>query len=304
MYRIRFHGRGGQGMKTASRILGTAFFNEGYEVQDAQRYGAERRGAPIFAYVRASRDKIFERGVIRDPNLVVVADDTLVMMPAAGVLQGFSAKTVLLIHSHLISREWQSRLHLSNPVYVFPCSDQKEECLAWRFIGVMSAAAAAQLTGVLPWETFASALHDELAGLEPSMIEENLVHARRAYEVMAPAEGSVTSAVPAPVSSYRQPDWIECPFEDARTSAPAIHQELTSESMKTGLWRTTRPVINRERCKACAWICSTYCPDGVIHVDKDGWPHIDYIHCKGCLVCVAQCPHHAIAAVPEKEGRV
>ena len=55
MYRIRFHGRGGQGMKTASRILGSAFFAEGYEVQDAPRYGAERRGAPIFAYVRAAR---------------------------------------------------------------------------------------------------------------------------------------------------------------------------------------------------------------------------------------------------------
>jgi len=43
MFRICFHGRGGQGMKTASRILGTAFFIEGYEVQDAPRYGAERR---------------------------------------------------------------------------------------------------------------------------------------------------------------------------------------------------------------------------------------------------------------------
>ena len=42
MFGIRFHGRGGQGMKTASRILGTAFFKAGYEVQDAPRYGAER----------------------------------------------------------------------------------------------------------------------------------------------------------------------------------------------------------------------------------------------------------------------
>jgi hypothetical protein len=56
MYRIRFHGRGGQGMKTASQVLGTALFLEGFEVQDAPRYGAERRGAPIFAYVRAQRE--------------------------------------------------------------------------------------------------------------------------------------------------------------------------------------------------------------------------------------------------------
>ena len=46
MYRIRLHGRGGQGLKTASRLLGTALFLEGFEVQDAPRYGAERRGAP------------------------------------------------------------------------------------------------------------------------------------------------------------------------------------------------------------------------------------------------------------------
>ena len=58
MYRIRFHGRGGQGMKTASRILGSAFFGAGYEVQDAPRYGAERPGAPIFAYVREARETI------------------------------------------------------------------------------------------------------------------------------------------------------------------------------------------------------------------------------------------------------
>jgi Pyruvate/2-oxoacid:ferredoxin oxidoreductase gamma subunit len=44
-------------MKTASRILGSALFAEGFEVQDAPRYGAERRGAPIFAYVRADESR-------------------------------------------------------------------------------------------------------------------------------------------------------------------------------------------------------------------------------------------------------
>ena len=67
MFRIRFHGRGGQGMKTASRILGAAFFRAGYEVQDAPRYGAERRGAPMLAYVRAARQPINERGEMPHP---------------------------------------------------------------------------------------------------------------------------------------------------------------------------------------------------------------------------------------------
>jgi 2-oxoacid:acceptor oxidoreductase gamma subunit (pyruvate/2-ketoisovalerate family) len=99
MYRIRFHGRGGQGMKTANQILGSAFFLQGFEVQDAPRYGAERRGAPIFAYLRASRAPIHERGAITRPDLVVVADETLIPVPAAGVLQGVSAHTVLLVNS-------------------------------------------------------------------------------------------------------------------------------------------------------------------------------------------------------------
>ena len=96
MFRIRFHGRGGQGMKTASRILGSAFFFEGYEVQDAPRYGAERRGAPMFAYVRADRRAINERGVITNPDLVVVSDDSLVPVPAAGV--AFRSKAHITIH--------------------------------------------------------------------------------------------------------------------------------------------------------------------------------------------------------------
>jgi pyruvate ferredoxin oxidoreductase gamma subunit len=60
-----------------------------------------------------------------------------------------------------------------------------------------------------------------------------------------------------------------------------------------------RPVIDLDRCHRCWWLCSTLCPDGAMHVSDDGAPEVDYDHCKGCLVCVAVCPHHAIAAVPE-----
>jgi pyruvate ferredoxin oxidoreductase gamma subunit len=74
MYRIRFHGRGGQGMKTAAQVLGTAFFAAGFEVQDAPRYGAERRGAPI--HVRWQRAHHPQAGVIARPGLVVVAGET------------------------------------------------------------------------------------------------------------------------------------------------------------------------------------------------------------------------------------
>ena len=115
MLRIRFHGRGGQGMKTASRILGSALFMAGFEVQDAPRYGAERRGAPIFAYVRADRAPIHERGVILRPDLVVVSDDTLLGVTAAGVMDGVDEETVLLVATNDELEVWRDRLKTPAP---------------------------------------------------------------------------------------------------------------------------------------------------------------------------------------------
>ena len=83
-------------------------------------------------------------------------------------------------------------------------------------------------------------------------------------------------------------------------SAPTIHAAATSVQSRTGLWRTLRPVVDYGRCSRCWWVCSTFCPDGAIAVAADGRPEIDYDHCKGCLICLAQCPPHAIAAVPEQ----
>src|SRR3970040_1435579 len=110
MFRIRLHGRGGQGIKNARQGLGSAFFREGFEVQDAPRYGAERRGAPIFSFVRAARSPIAERGVISRPDLVLVADESLVQVPAAGGLQGMTPHTVLLMASGVPADTWRTRL--------------------------------------------------------------------------------------------------------------------------------------------------------------------------------------------------
>src|SRR5882672_8884771 len=99
MLRIRFHGRGGQGMKTASRILGSASFHAGFVVQDSPVYGAERRGAPMSAFTRLAREPIRERGAIVIPDLVVIADDTLLADPAAQPLSGCDEQSTILINS-------------------------------------------------------------------------------------------------------------------------------------------------------------------------------------------------------------
>lgn len=74
---IRWHGRGGQGTKTASLLLADAAFNTGKYVQGFPEYGPERMGAPITAYNRISNNPIVIHSNIYEPDYVVVVDDTL-----------------------------------------------------------------------------------------------------------------------------------------------------------------------------------------------------------------------------------
>ncbi len=291
-------------MKTASRILGTAFFIEAFEVQDAPIYGAERRGAPVFAYVRAGREAINERGAITNPDLVVVADDTLVPVPAAGVLRGVTENTVLIINSVEEPETWRERLNLTGPVVTMPgvkVGDAQEV----RFTGVVSAAAAAAVTGVISKTSFEAAIREEIAPLGEAVVDENLKRGVEAFDLTVKNGVSIKEGSTVSAAAYKRPEWIELGFESAAISAPAIHSAATSERMKTGLWRTVRPVIDYDRCNRCWWLCSTFCPDGAISVNKEGFPEIDYEHCKGCMICMAQCPPHAISAEAEhgrKEG--
>lgn len=301
MYRIRFHGRGGQGLKTAGRILGTAFFLEGYEVQDAPRYGAERRGAPIFAYVRASREVIYERGVIGTPDLIVVADETLIQIPAAGVLAGAVDRTVMIVGSAESSEVWKNRLNFAGPLIVLAPPPETEDVLEIRSMGSACAGAAARLVGVISRDSLLEAVSSELAGLGAGVVLKNREAALHGYESMAAHEGLVTEADESVSMEYRKPPWVDLPFENARTSAPVIHAIATTPLVKTGLWRTMRPVIDSAHCKGCWWVCSTFCPDSAITVAEDGHPQVDYDHCKGCMICVTQCTAHAIRAVPEHE---
>ena len=302
MVRIRFHGRGGQGIKTASRILGTAFFRAGFEVQDAPVYGAERRGAPMFAYVRAAREPIRERGLIAHPDLVVLADETLAGIPAANVLLGFDAHTALLIRSSTDAETWRWRLAIAGPVVVLPAREGAQQA-ELPFIGASCAGAAARLTGVIARKHLESALREALGEYDEAVVARNLEHALGAFDALAGAAGCVVEGPRASAAQYAPPDWIDLPFEPARVSAPDIFAGATSVEVRTGLWRTLRPQIDYERCNRCSWVCSTLCPDSAIRVRSNGAPEIDYDHCKGCMICVAVCPPHAIVATPEREAQ-
>ncbi|MFN0303230.1 MAG: 2-oxoacid:acceptor oxidoreductase family protein [Burkholderiales bacterium] len=300
MFRIRFHGRGGQGIKSASRVLGTAFFQSGFEVQDAPRYGAERRGAPIAAFVRAVRGPIFERGLIVAPDLIVVADPTLVTVPAAGIHEGVTGKTVMLIASAEPAHVWRDRLKLAGPVVGLPAIDALRDADP-ALVGMACTGGSARLIGVIERATLIHAIREEIGILGAQAIERSLAVALAAFDALESHQDIVCEGDTGSMADQPDPEWITLRLDPANRAAPDIFNPANSAKTHTGAWRTTRPVIDYEHCNRCSWICGTLCPDGAIKVDLDHTPHIDYDHCKGCMVCVTVCPPHAIRAVAERD---
>ena len=97
MIEIRWHGRGGQGAKTASLLLADAAFNTGKYIQGFPEYGPERMGAPITAYNRISNTPITIHSNIYEPDYVVVVDDTL--LESVDVTAGLKENGAIVINT-------------------------------------------------------------------------------------------------------------------------------------------------------------------------------------------------------------
>ena len=105
MYEVRLHGRGGQGAKTAIKILAKAFYIEGFNVQAFSLYGAERRSAPVASFLRVSDEPILERGYIDDPECIIVIDDSLLKSKEElGLYKGLDPREYLIVNTKSILR--------------------------------------------------------------------------------------------------------------------------------------------------------------------------------------------------------
>ena len=97
MIEIRWHGRGGQGAKTASQLLADAAFMDGKYIQSFPEYGPERSGAPITAYNRISDERCSIHSNIYEPDYVVVVDETL--LESVDVTAGLKKEGAIVINS-------------------------------------------------------------------------------------------------------------------------------------------------------------------------------------------------------------
>jgi pyruvate ferredoxin oxidoreductase gamma subunit len=298
MFRIRFHGRGGQGMKTASRIVGSAAFHAGFIVQDSPIYGAERRGAPMAAFTRIAREPIRERGAIARPDLVIVADDSLLTDAAALPLAGCDANTSLLINS--TKEETVLRTLTADCGHLMAADFTAlvlETTKALASLSTALGAATARLLG-LSLEHVLAGVNDELSEqLSATQRETNEELARAAFALASQWALVQERRADSPAAAATL---VDVTFDPPRVAAPSIYAVGNSPERKTGTWRQFKPVLDADKCTRC-WICFVRCPEAAISLDATDYPVVDYDECKGCLLCVHECPTHAFTA--EKELR-
>jgi pyruvate ferredoxin oxidoreductase gamma subunit len=96
MIEVRIHGRGGQGNVVAAYLLAGAAIDEGWYAQAFPAFGAERRGAPVAAFVRIARDRFRRRCQVLAPHFIIVQDEALLR---TGVTDGLRAGGGVLVNS-------------------------------------------------------------------------------------------------------------------------------------------------------------------------------------------------------------
>ncbi len=269
MMEIRFHGRGGQGAVTGVRLLSTAMYYEGKYTLGIPMYGTERRGAPVQSFLRVSDDRIYERDLVHEPDMVVVLDPLLAK--TVPVTQGLKkGGTVLVNHPH-----GGLETGIGGPFKVATVDATKVamETIGRPITNTAILGAFAKVTGMVKLESLEQAAHHQWSGRIGEM---NIKAMQKAYEAATPA---------VDVSKVKME---EVKLEGRMRKAG--ERDVSS-------WRLYRPVFNDAKCVGCKR-CFILCPEVAIGM-KNNKAAVNYQYCKGCGICMEECPTKAIDWVQE-----
>lgn len=179
---IRWHGRGGQGAKTASLLLADAAFNTGKYIQGFPEYGPERMGAPITAYNRISDERITIHSNIYEPDYVVVVDDSL--LECVDVTAGLKEEGAIVINTTKTPDEVRPLLKgYKGKVCTIDAKTISIETLGAYFPNTPMLAAIVKVSGIMPEQDFL----DDMVGSfkhkfakKPEVIDGNMAALKRA----------------------------------------------------------------------------------------------------------------------------
>ena len=173
---IRWHGRGGQGAKTASLLLADAAFNTGKYIQGFPEYGPERMGAPITAYNRISDNPITVHSNIYEPDYVVVVDDTL--LETVDVTAGLKKEGGIVINTTKSGEFLKSVLKgYDGNIYTIDARKVSMETLGKYFPNTPMLAAIVKVSGIMPEDAFLKDMEGSIKhkfAKKPEVIEGNM----------------------------------------------------------------------------------------------------------------------------------
>lgn len=184
MVEIRIHGRGGQGVVTASDLIAMAAFAEGRHAQAFPSFGSERTGAPVVAYCRVTDSQIRTREPVLEPDLVIVQDPTL--LGIIDVFAGLTAQGYVLVNSaksvgELGLHEVARRIPAGHFITV-PAADIARKHTGRTVPNAVLLGAAAALTGLYQMESVSAAIMQRFPGKVGEM---NVAAAEEAYNYVA-----------------------------------------------------------------------------------------------------------------------
>lgn len=181
---FRWHGRGGQGAKTAALLLADVAFKTGKYVQGFPEYGPERMGAPITAYNRIGDNEIRVHSNIYHPNFVVVVDEGL--LESVDVAKGIKDGGAVVVNSSRSPEEVRNGIRdFDGKVYTIDAKKVSVSCLGKYFPNTPMLAAAVKISGVMEKDEFlremeASFMHKFAS--KPEVIEGNMNALKMAFE--------------------------------------------------------------------------------------------------------------------------
>ena len=181
---IRWHGRGGQGAKTASLLLAEAAFDTGKYIQGFPEYGPERMGAPITAYNRISDERVTVHSNIYDPDYVIVVDETL--LDVVDVTAGLKKEGAILINSEKTPEELRPKLKgYEGRVCTIDARKISMETLGKYFPNTPMLGAIVKIAKIMDENTFIASMEKSFRhkfANKPQVIQPNMEAVKRALE--------------------------------------------------------------------------------------------------------------------------
>lgn len=182
---IRWHGRGGQGAKTAALLLADVAFKTGKYVQGFPEYGPERMGAPITAYNRISSSPITVHSNIYEPDYVVVVDESL--LDSIDVTKGLSPKGAVIINSTRSREEIGEHLHgYQGAVYTVDAKGISIKALGKNYPNSPMLAATVAVSKVMGREEFLTEMKASFQhkfAKKPEVIDGNMMALELAFDL-------------------------------------------------------------------------------------------------------------------------